>query len=85
MKRMARWQLVPAPVRKLIVAVVGGTVLLTGVVMIVAPGPATIVIPSGLAILSAEFVWARRLLSRCTSAAGKAGDLLRRKPRQPPD
>lgn len=49
---------------RLIVVVVGGTVLLVGVAMIVLPGPAVVVIPAGLAILASEFVWARRLLVR---------------------
>ena len=48
--------------KRLVVAVIGGTVVLLGVVMIVAPGPAIIVIPVGLAILATEFLWARRLL-----------------------
>lgn len=48
--------------RKAIVAVVGFTVVLIGVVMIVTPGPAIVVIPLGLAILATEFVWAQRLL-----------------------
>lgn len=47
---------------KLIVLVVGGGVLLLGVVLIVTPGPAFIVIPLGLAILATQFAWARRLL-----------------------
>jgi uncharacterized protein (TIGR02611 family) len=42
----------------------GFTVLLIGIVMIVAPGPALIVIPAGLAILATEFRWARRILVR---------------------
>ena len=49
--------------RKLVVAVIGTTVLLIGIVMMVAPGPAFIVIPCGLAILATEFVWAKRLLA----------------------
>ena len=40
--------------RKLIVAVIGVTVLLLGVALIVLPGPAFIVIPVGLAILATE-------------------------------
>jgi tellurite resistance protein TerC len=51
-------------VRRLVVAVIGGTVLLVGAAMIVLPGPAVVVIPVGLAILATEFVWARRLLER---------------------
>ena len=48
--------------RRLIVLVVGLTVLAIGAAMIVLPGPAVVVIPIGLAILATEFVWARRLL-----------------------
>jgi uncharacterized protein (TIGR02611 family) len=50
--------------RKLIIAVIGGTVLLIGIALIVLPGPAFIVIPVGLAILAIEFAWARRALKR---------------------
>ena len=50
--------------RKLIIAIVGGTVLLIGVALIVLPGPAFIVIPIGLAILATEFAWARHALKR---------------------
>ncbi len=46
------------------VGVVGVTVLLLGIVMIVTPGPALVVIPVGLAILSIEFTWARIWLKR---------------------
>lgn len=51
-------------VRRVAIAVIGGTVLLIGGAMIILPGPAVIVIPVGLAILATEFVWARRLLER---------------------
>lgn len=50
--------------RRIVVGVVGATVLLIGVVMIVTPGPALVVIPVGLAILSIEFTWARAWLRR---------------------
>ena len=48
--------------RRLIVFVVGMTVLLFGVALLVLPGPAILVIPAGLAILGLEFRWARRWL-----------------------
>jgi hypothetical protein len=48
--------------RRLIVIVIGGTTVLLGVVMLVTPGPAVVVIPLGVAILASEFVLARRLL-----------------------
>jgi len=42
----------------------GFTLLLVGVLMLVTPGPGWIAILGGLALLAAEFVWARRLLNR---------------------
>ena len=50
--------------RRLIVIVIGFTVLAAGVVMIILPGPAIIVIPLGLTILATEFIWARTVLKR---------------------
>ena len=50
--------------KRVIVAVVGFTVVVAGVAMLVLPGPAFIVIPLGLAILATEFVWARNLLKK---------------------
>ena len=50
--------------RRIVVAVVGVSVLLLGIVMIVTPGPAVVVIPAGLAILAIEFVWARLWLRK---------------------
>lgn len=51
-------------IRKLLYSVIGLTVLLIGVVMIVLPGPAILVIPLGLAILASEYAWARRIIRR---------------------
>ncbi len=64
--------MVPAPMRKLIVGVIGGTILLIGVALIVLPGPAFIVIPIGLGILATEFAWARRAIDRGRRAIAKA-------------
>ena len=50
--------------KKIVIFILGGSVLLLGVIMIVTPGPALIVIPAGLAILAIEFAWARRLLKK---------------------
>ena len=48
--------------KRLVVAVIGITILVIGIAMIVLPGPAIMVIPVGLGILATEFAWARRLL-----------------------
>ncbi len=50
--------------RRVVIAVVGGSILIFGLILIFLPGPAIIVIPTGLAILGLEFAWARRWLRR---------------------
>lgn len=50
--------------KRVVVLIVGGTVVLLGVALIFLPGPAFIVIPAGLGILAVEFEWARRWLRR---------------------
>ena len=52
--------------------IAGFTVLVAGFVMLVLPGPALIVIPIGLAMLSLEFVWAEGLLERAVEYAENA-------------
>jgi len=50
--------------KRVAITVVGVSTLVIGIVMIVAPGPAMILIPVGLAILGLEFAWARLWLKR---------------------
>lgn len=59
------WRLV----RRVVVGVIGLVVLIAGIVMIVTPGPAILVIPAGMAILGTEFQWARRQVDRIRSEA----------------
>ena len=49
--------------------VIGAAVLIGGVVMLVTPGPAFVLIPIGLAMLSLEFVWAEKLLEKSLEQA----------------
>ena len=63
--------------RKIVVGVVGATVLLVGVALLVLPGPAIVVIPVGLGILALEFAWARRWLKRLHEQSSRALDRLR--------
>ena len=51
-------------IRKVAIIGVGMTILAIGVVMVVMPGPAFVVIPLGLAILGLELAWARVLLKK---------------------
>ncbi len=50
--------------KRIVVAVVGGTVTLIGIALIVLPGPAFVIIPIGLSILATQFVWAKRFLEK---------------------
>lgn len=51
-------------VRKIVVLIVGSVVIFVGVILLVTPGPAFVVIPAGIAILSVEFPWAKRLFHK---------------------
>ena len=55
--------------KRLIIAIIGFTLLLIGLAMVVLPGPAFIVIPIALGILATEFIWAKKLLDRVKSRA----------------
>lgn len=50
--------------RRLVVFIIGSTVVVFGIILIFTPGPASLVIPIGLTILATEFVWAKRLLNK---------------------
>jgi tellurite resistance protein TerC len=56
-------------VKRIIVSVIGATVLLIGIALLVLPGPAFVVIPIGLAILATEYAWARRWLKKARRLA----------------
>jgi len=62
-----------------VVRVTGGFVLLAaGIAMLALPGPGWLTIAAGLALLASEFAWARNLLDRLKTTAGRIGDVLRR-------
>ena len=64
--RQAWWQKVPhlRLAKRIVIAIIGGTVTFIGVALLVLPGPAFVVLPIGLSILATEFVWARRWLRK---------------------
>ena len=62
------------PMRRLVVGIIGGTLVLVGAAMIVLPGPAFVVIPLGLAVLGTEFVWARRWIQKARRLIKHAKD-----------
>ena len=62
-------------IKRIIIAVIGFTVLAIGIFMIVLPGPAFIIIPVGLSILATEFIWAKKLLGKMKSGVKKTKNL----------
>lgn len=61
--RMASsWRAMPRPMRVLMAATGGGTLIVAGAVMLVLPGPGLLVIAMGVALLATEFAWARHLM-----------------------
>lgn len=72
----------PSPVfataRRIVVIVIGGTLLVIAAAMIPIPGPLTLPpLFAGLAVLAIEFVWARRLLSRARQTSVAAAKDMR--------
>jgi tellurite resistance protein TerC len=63
--------------RRIVMVLLGASVLIAGVAMIVLPGPAIVIIPAGLAILGTEFLWARQLLGRMKATGMTFGGWLR--------
>lgn len=51
----------PRPVRRVAVAVAGSVLVALGLVLVVTPGPACVVLPAGLAVLGVEFETPRRM------------------------
>jgi tellurite resistance protein TerC len=67
--------------KRIVIGIVGGTVLLVGIAMIVLPGPAFVVIPVALGILSLEFAWARIWLKKIKERAQKVAHTIRERTR----
>lgn len=66
-----RFGWIPRPVRRVIVLVIGGTLLLLALIGMILPiMPGVIFIPLALAVMAAEFAWAARWLHNLKRAAG---------------
>lgn len=65
--------------KRIAITIAGVVVVLAGVALLVLPGPGWVLIFAGLAILSTEYVWARRLLEKAKEKAGQAKDAVFRK------
>ena len=66
-------------VKRIVIFIIGFTMLIIGVSMIVLPGPAIIMIPLSLGVLATEFVWAKRWLRKYEEhASSVTGELKKR-------
>ena len=65
-------------VKKLTITIVGGALLLLGILLIVLPGPAMLIIPLALLILSKEYPGAKDWLRRFQRMISKGGRVMDR-------
>jgi len=68
----------PAPLRRILILLIGSTVPLAGVLMLVLPGPGILAIVVGLAILATEFARAEALLIAARERAARLARKVRR-------
>lgn len=59
--------------RRIVIFILGVSVMLIGGALLVLPGPGLGAILIGLAILATEFLWARRLLRKLKATVDEAG------------
>ncbi len=66
------WLMIPKPLRKIVVLVIGSTLIILGLALIILPGPFTMpLVVLGLVVLALEFAWAESLLIRAKNHAKK--------------
>jgi uncharacterized protein (TIGR02611 family) len=65
------WRHLPHPFRWVIVATVGSTFVLLGIVFVFIPGPGLPLIVLGVAILATEFAWAQVVYIRIKKETDK--------------
>src|SRR5581483_105499 len=70
-------------VKKIFRIVAGCTLLSIGVIMLVTPGPGWLIIFLGLSLLSAEFLWARRLKERIKRGGVRIKDVVIKPGKEP--
>jgi uncharacterized protein (TIGR02611 family) len=64
-------------IKRIVIAIIGFTVILVGVALLVLPGPGLVTIALGLAILATEFLWARSWLQKARAEIDRRNPLKR--------
>ena len=65
------WRHLPHPLRWILVAVVGSTLTILGIVFLFIPGPGLPLMVLGVAILATEFAWAEVVFARLKKETDK--------------
>ena len=65
---------------RVVVAVIGFAIIVTGLALIPLPGPGWLIVFAGLAVLSTEFAWAERLLRFARNKVAGWSDWVIRQP-----
>jgi uncharacterized protein (TIGR02611 family) len=73
------WKRLPHPLRWVIAASVGSTLVVIGIILLVLPGPGIPLIIAGLAILATEFAWAEIMLNRTRNRFTQAINRVKKK------
>jgi hypothetical protein len=78
-RHFLRLDKIPPLPGKIIICVVGGLFFVAGIIMLVTPGPAFVLIPLGLLLLASEFKWAEDAAQKVLDWFHRARDKWRRK------
>lgn len=54
------WKRIPKAIRKTLVLIIGSSIIITGLIMLIFPGPGWAAIFIGFAVLASEFAFAER-------------------------
>ena len=72
------WKRVPTPVRQALVLSLGITLIVTGLLLIVLPGPFTIpLVIAGLVVMASEFAWAAAMTEKAKHHGARVWDILK--------
>lgn len=73
------WKRIPKPIRKTLVLILGSTIIITGIIMLVFPGPGWAAIFIGFAVLASEFAFAEKARDWMVSQIERFLHFLKRK------
>lgn len=80
----ATWRTMPRPMRVVMAATGGATLIVAGAVMLVLPGPGLLVIAMGVALLATEFAWAQHVMHHGRRHARRIAARAKSAVRRPP-